>query len=74
LALADIQEHKLKGELLDFRQGLCFLKNVKIDADKDLKVTAHSKIVIITAGSRQKPNESRLSLVQRNTELLKSIS
>jgi len=34
LALTDVIEDKLKGELLDLRQGLPFLKPVKIDADK----------------------------------------
>lgn len=71
LALTDVVEDKLRGELLDLRQGIPFLKNIKIDADKDLKVTANSKLIIITAGVRQKPGESRLSLVQRNTEIYK---
>ena len=69
LALTDVVEDKLKGELLDLRHGLAYLKNVKIDADKDLKVTANSKIIVICAGLRQKPGETRLSLVQRNTEI-----
>ena len=71
MALTDVVEDKLRGELLDLRQGIPFLKNIKIDADKDLKVTANSKLIIITAGVRQKPGESRLSLVQRNTEIYK---
>ena len=71
LALTDVAEDKLRGELLDLRHGLSFLRNVKIDADKDLKVTANSKIIVISAGVRQRPGESRLSLVQRNTEIYK---
>lgn len=58
---------------MDLRQGLAFLKNVNIDASTDLKVTANSKIIVICAGLRQKPGESRLSLVQRNTEIYKSM-
>jgi len=73
LALTDVVEDKLKGELMDLQQGLAFLKNVKIDASKDLSVTAGSKIIVITAGARQRPGESRLSLVQRNTEIFKSL-
>jgi len=49
------------------------LKNVKMEASKDLSVTAGSKIIVITAGARQRPGESRLSLVQRNTEIFKSL-
>lgn len=73
IALTDVAEDKLKGECMDLRQGLAFLKNIKIDADKDPKVTAHSKIIVITAGARQRPGESRLSLVQRNTDIFKGI-
>ena len=71
--MTDIDENKLKGEMLDLRQGLAFLKNAKIDASKDMSVTAHSKIIVITAGARQRPGESRLSLVQRNVEIFKGI-
>jgi len=73
LVLSDVMEDKLKGECMDLQQGLAFMKNMKIEADKDLKCTANSKIIIITAGVRQKPGESRLSLVQRNTDIYKGI-
>jgi L-lactate dehydrogenase len=73
LALTDVAGDKLKGELMDLQQGLAFLKRVHISADTDLKVTANSKIIVITAGVRQRPGEDRLSLVQRNTEIYKSM-
>ena len=38
-----------------------FLNNQKLD----LRVTENSKIIVISAGVRQKPGESRLSLVQK---------
>ena len=47
--------------------------NIKIDASTDYAVTAGSRVCIVTAGARQKEGESRLSLVQRNTNILKSI-
>lgn len=39
----------------------------------DYSVSANSKLVIITAGARQKVGESRLDLVQRNVVIMKSI-
>lgn len=39
----------------------------------DYAVTAHSKLVIITAGARQQEGESRLNLVQRNVNIFKFI-
>merc|ERR1719369_42437 len=74
LALTDIMEDKLKGELMDLQHGLTFLKNVKISASTDSgSVTAGSKVIIVTAGARQNEGESRLSLVQRNVNIYKSI-
>lgn len=39
----------------------------------DYSVTAGSKLCIVTAGARQQPGESRLDLVQRNTNIFKGI-
>merc|ERR1712142_4430 len=73
LALTDIMEDKLRGELMDLQHGLTFLKNVKISASSDSSVTAGSKVIIVTAGARQNEGESRLSLVQRNVNIYKNI-
>jgi L-lactate dehydrogenase len=73
LALTDVAADKLKGELLDLRHGLPYLKNVKIEADTDLAVTKGSKIIVVCAGLRQRPGETRLSLVQRNTQIYKTM-
>lgn len=39
----------------------------------DYSVTAGSRICIVSAGARQREGESRLDLVQRNTDIFKSI-
>ncbi|XP_029771418.1 L-lactate dehydrogenase C chain [Suricata suricatta] len=39
----------------------------------DYSVSANSKLVIVTAGARQQEGESRLALVQRNVNIMKSI-
>lgn len=39
----------------------------------DYAISAGSKICIVTAGVRQREGESRLDLVQRNTDVLKII-
>lgn len=66
-------EDKLRGEMLDLQHGSMFMMNAKIEASTDLKVTAGSRMIIITAGARQKEGESRLNLVQRNTDIFKGI-
>ncbi|KFV66698.1 L-lactate dehydrogenase B chain, partial [Dryobates pubescens] len=73
LALVDVLEDKLKGEMMDLQHGSLFLRTHKIVADKDYAVTANSKIVVVTAGVRQQEGESRLNLVQRNVNVFKFI-
>ncbi|CAO2632644.1 L-lactate dehydrogenase A chain [Lemmus lemmus] len=73
LALVDVMEDKLKGEMMDLQHGSLFLKTPKIVSGKDYSVTANSKLVIITAGARQQEGESRLNLVQRNVNIFKFI-
>ncbi|KAF6119450.1 lactate dehydrogenase B [Phyllostomus discolor] len=73
LALVDVLEDKLKGEMMDLQHGSLFLRTPKIVADKDYSVTANSKIVVVTAGVRQQEGESRLNLVQRNVNVFKFI-
>ncbi|CAB1313395.1 unnamed protein product [Coregonus sp. 'balchen'] len=50
LALVDVMEDKLKGEMMDLQHGSLFLKTPKIVASKDYSVTANSRIVVVTAG------------------------
>lgn len=73
VALIDVFENKLKGELMDLQHGSNFLKNAKISASTDLAVSAGSRLIIVTAGVRQKEGESRLDLVQRNVDIMKNL-
>lgn len=73
IALIDMFENKLMGEMLDLQHGSNFLKNAKISASTDLAVSAGSRLVIVTAGARQKEGETRLDLVQRNTDIFKGL-
>lgn len=73
VALVDMFENKLKGEMMDLQHGSNFLRNAKITASTDLSVSQNSKLIIITAGVRQKEGESRLDLVQRNADIMKGL-
>uniref|UniRef100_A0ABI7YDQ9 L-lactate dehydrogenase n=1 Tax=Felis catus TaxID=9685 RepID=A0ABI7YDQ9_FELCA len=73
LALVDVAVDKLKGETMDLQHGSLFFNTSKITSGKDYSVSANSKLVIVTAGARQQEGESRLALVQRNVNIMKSI-
>lgn len=70
VALIDMFENKLKGEMMDLQHGSNFIKNAKISASTDLSVSAGSRLIIVTAGVRQKEGESRLDLVSIFKKLL----
>lgn len=73
LVIFDLMADKLKGEMLDLQQGSLFLHGARISSGDDFEVTAGSKIIIVTAGARQKEGETRLALLQRNVDIMKSI-
>uniref|UniRef100_A0A2I3GUH5 Lactate/malate dehydrogenase N-terminal domain-containing protein n=1 Tax=Nomascus leucogenys TaxID=61853 RepID=A0A2I3GUH5_NOMLE len=73
LALVDVMEDKLKGEMMNLQHGSLFLRTPKTVSGKDYNVTANSKLVIITAGAHQQEGESSLNLVQCNVNIFKFI-
>ncbi|XP_044259383.1 L-lactate dehydrogenase isoform X3 [Tribolium madens] len=73
VVLIDCVEDKLRGEMLDLQHGSLFLRNPKINASSDYAASAGSRLCVVTAGVRQREGESRLDLVQRNTDVLKNI-
>ncbi|KAK7865013.1 hypothetical protein R5R35_000037 [Gryllus longicercus] len=73
VALVDVVADKLKGEMLDLQHGSVFMRNARVLASTDYAVSANSRLCIVTAGARQKDGESRLDLVQRNTDIFKGI-
>lgn len=73
IALVDAFPKKLEGEGMDFNHGSVFLGDPRVEYDTDFCITNNSRVVVIAAGVRQLKNESRLDLVQRNLEVLKTI-
>lgn len=68
----DIDADKLRGECMDMLHGRAFSKHVAVVASTDYAVTRKSHLVVITAGVRQRPGETRLDLAGRNLNVLKS--
>ncbi|KAF7988406.1 hypothetical protein HCN44_000979 [Aphidius gifuensis] len=73
VVLIDVMADKLKGEMMDLQHGSSFLKNSRINSSTDYAASAHSSLCIVTAGARQREGETRLDLVQRNTDIFKGI-
>lgn len=72
MVIIDLNKNKASGEVMDLNHGLPFTKPVRI-YQGDYKDIQDSDIIIISAGANQKEGETRLDLVQKNTEIFKSI-
>ncbi len=72
IALIDIDQNKLKGEVMDLNHGISFVPQVRIHAGS-YDDCADSNIVIITAGVGQKPGETRIDLLKRNIDVFSQI-
>lgn len=72
LVLIDANNKKAEGEAMDLNHGIPFAKPVKVYAGNydDL---SDCFLIIIAAGANQKPGETRIDLVKKNTAILKSI-
>lgn len=73
IALIDRHEEKAEGEALDLKHGLLFKPGCKISYGSNYKLCKDAEIVVICAGAHQKPGETRLDLVKKNSEVLKEI-
>ncbi len=72
LAIVDVARDMAEGEALDLRHGASVAGSQKIYAG-GYEACEGSDIVVITAGLRRKPDESRLDLINRNVALFRTI-
>jgi L-lactate dehydrogenase len=72
IALIDSNREKAEAEILDISQGASLGRPLKMEAT-GYEACRDSGIVIITAGARQRPGESRVDLLERNASIVKSI-
>ena len=72
ISLIDIDEQKAEGEAMDLNHGAAFVKPIKVTSG-GYEECADADVVVITAGANQKPGQTRLDLVNENTEIFKEI-
>ena len=70
--LIDLNADQVKGQALDLLHGASLVADQRIRAT-GYEAIPESDVVIITAGLRRKPDESRLDLINRNVELFLDI-
>ncbi len=72
IVLIDVDKRKAEGEAMDLSHCISFKAPVKVSAG-DYSDLSDCALIIITAGANQKPGETRLDLVKKNTAITKSI-
>lgn len=72
IALIDHSRELMEGQVLDLAHGLPFFPTVNIYAGKKSDY-ANAQVIVITAGAKQRPGESRLDLLQRNAAIVEGI-
>jgi L-lactate dehydrogenase len=68
ICLVDANKDMAQGQALDLLNGAALVADQRISAG-DMEDVASSDVVVITAGLRRKPDESRLDLINRNVDL-----
>jgi L-lactate dehydrogenase len=73
LVLVDLNKDKAEGDAMDLCHGLPFVTSPTKIWFGDYSDCKSADIVVITAGANQKPGETRLDLVEKNTNIYKDI-
>jgi L-lactate dehydrogenase len=72
-ALYDLDGSKTRAEVLDMNHGKAYTPPVEVIGSDDPQVTAGSDIIVVTAGAKQKPGQTRLDLAAANVAMMRSL-
>lgn len=72
ICLLDANRELAQGQALDLAHGLPFYPPLQIrEGNKD--DYADAQVIVMTAGAKQAPGETRLQLLQRNAQIVSSV-
>jgi L-lactate dehydrogenase len=73
IALYDLNGAKATAEILDLQHGLQFVPSVAVHGGDDLDACRGADVIVITAGAKQRPGQSRLELAGANAAITRSL-
>jgi L-lactate dehydrogenase len=73
ISLYDISRGKVEAEVLDLNHGLLFAPQATVDGTDDLEVLRGSDVVVMTAGAKQKPGQTRMDLAEANATICRKL-
>ena len=72
IIMIDVNQERVAGEIMDLNHGISFVRPALVRAGTYVDCK-DADIIVITAGSNQRPGETRIDLLARNTEIFRSI-
>jgi L-lactate dehydrogenase len=73
ISLLDKVKTKVEAEVLDLNHGLTFVPMAKLDGSDDPSVLENSDVIVVTAGAKQKPGQTRIDLAGTNTAICREL-
>ncbi|HEV8605533.1 MAG TPA: L-lactate dehydrogenase [Tepidisphaeraceae bacterium] len=73
IALYDINKSKVDSQVLDLNHGLQFVPPATVEGSDDLEICRDASIIVITAGAKQKPGQTRMDLAAANAAILRRL-
>lgn len=73
VALMDTNRSKVDAEVLDLQHGQMFVPQAEIVGSDDVAVCEGADVVVVTAGAKQRPGQSRLDLAESTVGLTREL-
>jgi L-lactate dehydrogenase len=69
ISLYDIVPAKVHAEVLDLNHGMLFVPPGSVDGSNDIEVLRGSDVIVMTAGAKQRPGQTRMDLASVNASI-----
>ena len=73
VVLYDTNRGKVDAEVLDLNHGLQFVPMATIEGSDDVGICADADVVVVTAGAKQKPGQTRMDLAATNVQICRKL-
>ena len=73
IALYDVDRAKVDAEVLDLNHGLQFVPMANVEGSDDIAICTDARVIVITAGAKQKPGQTRMDLAEANATICRKL-
>ena len=73
VVLHDVNAAKVEAEVLDLNHGLAFTPMGQVEGSDDIEVCRGARVVVVTAGAKQQPGQSRMELAESTLNLTRTL-